>query len=214
MKRLAILSLCAAGLGLGAPAWAGPSFTVTGVSVVGDDVTITGPIGPAETTAGPITLATSIGTLTAWCVDIYHDVYVGGGQNLHYSIGTVTTDGAATPKPLTAAQTRTVGQLAEYGQSLIGTASGTNDNLAAVQLAIWQTEYSGFGYTGASGASVANALSSSASFSFADTGLIALDDTQTFVTADPKAAALPEPAAVVLLAFGASILAMIRRRAA
>lgn len=199
-----------------APAHAGPTITVSGVSVTGDAVTITGPISPVSTTAGPITLTSTIGTLYAWCVDIYHDVYTGTGQSLSYQIGTVTTNNAPTPVALTTAQENTIGQLAEYGQSLIGTAAATNDALAAVQLAIWQTEYSNFTYTGASGASTANALSAAKSFTVADAGLLALNGTQTFVTASPQAmaaiAAVPEPASLLLLAGAIPAVAAVRRR--
>lgn len=216
MKHVRIALLCAAAtlLSVG-PSRAGPTLTVTGVSVVGDAVTVTAPIGPAQTIAGPITLESTFGRLVAWCVDLYHDVYTGAGQSLHYRIGTVTTDGAPSAQTLSAAQTRTIGQLAEYGQSLIGTSQGTNDALAAVQLAIWRTEYAGFAYTGAEGASIAQALAMAATFPATDAGLIALDGTQTFVTADPRAiAALPEPAAWALLGLAGTALLLARRRRA
>ena len=213
----AALLLASAALLPAAPALAGPSFTVTAASVTGDAVTITGPVS-AQTTAGPITLTTTMGTLIAWCVDLYHEIQTKSGQSLAYQIGTVTTNGAATPATLTAAQQTTIGQLAQYGESLIGTANATNDKLAAVQLAIWQTEYPSFTYTGAAGASVSGALSAAASFSSTDVGLIALNGTQTFVTASKAALAadpvkVPEPAGLLLLALAIPATILARRRA-
>src|SRR5665213_136207 len=63
-----MLSTVGLGMALGV-AVAGPaSLTVTSVSTVGDAVTLVSPVG-GNTTAGPIILQTSIGTLVTWCDD-------------------------------------------------------------------------------------------------------------------------------------------------
>ena len=220
MKRAATLIACLLALGQGTSAWAGQVFTVSSVSVTGDDVTVTSPTGPEATTAGPIMLTTTIGTLAAWCVDLYHVIYTGGGQNLSYQVGTVTTDGAPSPQTLTASQLGTIAQLAQYGQELVTSASATNDQLAAVQLAIWSTEYSDFSYSGGSGANVSAALANAKSYQAADAGLIALDGTQTFVTASPLVpattapSAVPEPSGLAALCLAVPVLATMRRRRA
>ena len=216
MKRAATLLVCLLALGHGASAWAGQTFTVSNVSVTGDDVTVTAPNGPEATTAGPVMLTTSIGTLAAWCVDLYHAIYTGSGQNLNYQVGALTTNSAPSPQLLTASQLGTIAQLAQYGQSLVAGASATNDQLAAVQLAIWSTEYSNFAYTGAGGANVSAALTAAKSFSATDVGLIALSGTQTLVTASPllvKAASpVPEPSGLAALCLAIPAFALLRRR--
>jgi len=158
-----------------------------------------------------------MGSIVAWCVDLFHLVQTGGGQNLHYALGTFTTDNAPAPTALSATQLAEIANLASYGQSLIGTAQGTTDNLAAVQLAIWSVEYPTFTYTGASGAPVAATLLQASSGTGRATGLLALDGTQTFVTADQgvnDAASVPEPATLALLSSGLALFGVtVRRRA-
>lgn len=214
MRNALSALLLAAPIVIAAPAMAGPTITVTDVSVQGDAVTITGPISPDATIAGPITLTTTtMGQIIAWCVDIYHSVFTGGGQSLSYQLGAVTTNSAPSPTALSSSQLHQIAQLAQYGQSLIGTASATDDNLAAVQLAIWSVEYPTFTYTGASGASIATAELNAASLAGIDAGLIALGGTQTFVTASPSAvAAVPEPAALAMLLSGLVAVGVVVRR--
>ena len=214
MKRTLALLACALALGHGPSAWAGQAFTVTAASVTGDNVNITAPVGPVGTIAGPITLTSSIGTLVAWCVDVYHDIVTTSGQNLSYQVGNVTTNNAPAPQALTTSQLTTIAQLAEYGQSLVSSASATSDQLASVQLAIWSTEYSNFAYTGASGASVSAALTASQAYAPVDAGLIALSGTQTFVTATPAVTltAVPEPSGLATLCLAIPALALLRRR--
>jgi len=216
MRKL-LLSTTLAVAAFAGPALASPVLTVTGVSVQGDIVTIAGPTSPETVYAGPLTLTTSMGSIVAWCVDLFHLVQTGGGQNLHYALGTFTTDNAPAPTALSAAQQAGIANLASYGQSLIGTAQGTTDNLAAVQLAIWSVEYPTFTYTGASGAPVAATLLQASSGTGRATGLLALDGTQTFVTADQgvnDAASVPEPATLALLSSGLALFGVtVRRRA-
>ncbi len=202
---------------LAGPALASPVLTVTGVSVQGDIVTVAGPTSPETVYAGPLTLTTGMGGIVAWCVDLFHLVQTGSGQNLHYALGTFTTDNAPAPTLLSAAQQAGIANLASYGQSLIGTEQGTTDNLTAVQLAIWSVEYPTFTYTGASGAPVAATLLQASSGTGRATGLLALDGTQTFVTADQgvnDAAAVPEPATLALRSSGLALFGVTARRRA
>lgn len=218
MRHLLMLSVAVLAL-QAAPAHAGPStVTVTGVSVQGDAVTLEEghPLASDTTvTAGPITLTTSLGTrLVAWCVDLFHPIQAGTMQNLHYAVGTVTTDNSPSQNTLTAAQLTGVGKLANYGQSLLDTGKGTSDTLAAVQVAIWSTEYGNFQYSGLSSALVSDALAKSASFAATDYGLLAQNGTQTLVVAGSGAAAVPEPASLALVAGGLGLLGALRRRTA
>ena len=215
MRKL-LLSTILATVASSAHVLANPVITVTDVSVQGDVVTIAGPISPLSVYAGPLTLTTSLGSILAWCVDLFHEVQTGGGQNLQYELGTVTIDNATAPTALSATQQTEISNLAAYGQSLVGTAQGTTDNLTAVQLAIWSVEYPTFSYTGASGAPVAATLQQGLSGPGYDAGLLALGGTQTFVTAtggvSTVAAAVPEPATLALLSGGLAMLGVTARR--
>ena len=215
MRKL-LLSTILTTVASAAPALANPVVTVTDVSVQGDTVTIAGPISPISVYAGPITLTSSAGSIVVWCVDLFHEIQTGSGQDLQYELGTVNTDNASNPTALSATQQAEIANLAAYGQSLIGTAQGTTDNLTAVQLAIWSVEYPTFSYTGASGAPVTATLQQDLSGPGYDTGLLALSGTQTFVTAtggvSTVAATVPKPATLALLSGGLALLGVTARR--
>jgi hypothetical protein len=101
--------------------------------------------------AGQITLvgsgANAGETLQAWCLDVF--TYLTGSST--YQISSLTTAGAGSPNPsLTTTQIAQIGALMVNGNALINTAT---DVSAAIQLAIWQTEYGGsFTYSGVSSA--------------------------------------------------------------
>ncbi|MBV9249540.1 MAG: hypothetical protein JO227_09905, partial [Acetobacteraceae bacterium] len=142
---------------LATPALAGPSvqlgdqINVSSVGVVGSPVTLSAPI-TADTIAGPIILETSVGTLVTWCMDLYHYIYLGSGQNLPYAIGGVTSTYAPGANALTALQSQELQGLATYGEQLYNSGTATNDQLAAVQIAIWSIEAPNLAYTGADSA--------------------------------------------------------------
>jgi len=101
--------------------------------------------------AGQITLvgsgANAGQTLQAWCLDVF--TYLAGSQT--YQISSLTTAGAGSPNPaLTSTQIAQIGALMANGSALINTSTNVS---AAIQLAIWQTEYgSSFTFSGLSSA--------------------------------------------------------------
>ena len=132
---------------LTAPASAGP-ILVSNVQVpYYESVTLhDGILGAGNSStigiAGQIDLTTNIGPLGTWCVDLFHVVYIGG--NYTYYAGPLVTDNTgsspATSNPLTALQIQTIGKLAAYGNGIMLT-SPSNPYSAALQAAIWNTEY-------------------------------------------------------------------------
>lgn len=202
---IAIISALTLGLFTAGPATATP-FNVYDVEINdGETVTLSTPI--SDTFAfGQIVLTTSVGTIDAWCIDLFHDIYVGGGQDLPYTTGAITTNGAG--QPLNATQTAEIAGLIVNGDALLS-GGGTPDISLATQLAIWSVEYPGvFTYSG--GASVTaetNALIALApELSGEGVALISLTGLQGLATATPTnsttASVIPEPASLVLLSAG------------
>jgi hypothetical protein len=82
-------------------------------------------------------------TILAWCLDIY-DFLANSGT---YNIGVLTTagSGGSHPTALTNTQIGEIGALIAHGDSLV---NSSHDVSAAIQLAIWEVEYSGFSSDG------------------------------------------------------------------
>ena len=104
---------------------------------------------------GQIVLTTSIGTIDAWCIDMFHDITVEGGQSLAYTTGPIAGNGEGGTLPSL--------QIAEIGGLMANytTLAATPDNSLATQLAIWSIEYgSAFTYSDTSAGAIAetNAL--------------------------------------------------------
>src|SRR5579863_3938374 len=95
-----------------------------------------------------LTVNNTIGSATqyvlpVWCVDIFHNIYL-GSSGFQFSQGVLSTDnstGTANPPALlTGTQISTILDLATYGNSLMQS-DPTNHNSALVQAAIWTEEY-------------------------------------------------------------------------
>lgn len=220
LPKLAALA-GAVSLALATPAVAGP-FTIYDIELpLNNTLTINGPSAPGSFYVGQQVLTTSIGTIDAWCIDIYHDDHVGGGQSVMYATGPITTNNAIPiAVALTADQITEIRALVNYGDVLLANhKTASNDVSAAIQLAIWEVEYgTTFSYDG--NATFNNLVSSyvtfvsdpqnAARYGGQVTALISQQGTQGLVTSDP--ALVPEPASMELLAAGVLALGVSRRR--
>jgi len=81
-------------------------------------------------------------TILAWCLDIYNDLQSSGT----YTVQPITTAGTGgSNPPLTTTQIGQIGALVSHGNALISTDFNVS---AAVQLALWEIEYSSFNSNG------------------------------------------------------------------
>jgi hypothetical protein len=79
-------------------------------------------------------------TIPVWCVDIYHDIGLGGGQNIDYTVGNgLKTDHDG--NNLSTQQINSMSWLMVAGDIYLS-AHSSPDVSAAIQLAIWELEYS------------------------------------------------------------------------
>jgi hypothetical protein len=148
--------------------------------------------------------SSSLYTLPVWCVDIFHDIALGGG-GYQYTEGSLGSDNSTNPSTLSTQQISEIAALALYGNALM-LSNSSNYLSALVQAAIWTVEYNNgnnwltvtsdnFTQT-----DILNVITSAEAV--APTGsvgqLIALNGGQAQVF-DP---AVPEPASVALLGVG------------
>jgi hypothetical protein len=202
--------LLAAGLIAAIPARAA---IITDVELDGENVTFgTDPLSQStglagqSGLAGAILLTTDSGqTYTAWCIDLFHDVNLGGGQALNYVGLTLTGASDGNGGSLSALQAQEIAGLVDYGDGLEA-GTHTVDELAGVQMAIWTVEYAGLTFTGPDAALVDEQadLALAPSLQGRVEAMVSFSGVQDLVadTSD-----IPEPAtyglvAAALLAFG------------
>jgi hypothetical protein len=182
--------------------------------------------------AGQLDLTANLGTslnpgytfhLYGWCVDMFHDIYLGSDSDVYTVAPTtqINTDpGSPSGSTLSSAQAAQITWLASYGNSILATQGPDSEFSAAVQIAIWNAEY-GYTYVG-SDSTLSNDLSNLASLYATDPGAYPVNsDTVAFVSQGSVSQGLtgiapaPEPASFVLLAGGLLALGALRcRRAA
>lgn len=179
--------------------------------------------------AGQLDLTANIGTsldsgstfhLYGWCVDMFHDIYLGSDSDVYTvaSTSTIDTDpGSPSGSTISSAQAAQITWLASYGNYILANQGPNSDFSAAVQIAIWNAEY-GYTYVG-SDSTLSNDLSNLASLYVTDPGAYPVDPgTVAFVSQDSVSQGLtgigpaPEPASFVLLAGGLLALGALHRR--
>ncbi|MEI7711203.1 MAG: PEP-CTERM sorting domain-containing protein [Rhodospirillales bacterium] len=156
----------------------------------------------------------------AWCVDLFHAIYI-GNNTYTYSIGSaLTTDGNG--GTISAATNAKIMTLGAYGNSLLaGANAGSADVSSAIQLAIWQTEYSGLTFV-ANAAVTAYVTTFEAyanTHTYTGTALAPLNGQQQLITDSVGPSGIsggnanaPEPVSIGLLATGLVGLGFVRRR--
>jgi hypothetical protein len=206
--RLSVFGMAAAfsiALGLAAPANAAP-IIVTDIEMPKNDVLTVNVPGGYEGGAyvGQFLLTTNTGDIiAAWCIDIYHDTFLGAGQNLTYNLGLITNDSNGVT--LTGTQVQEISGLITYGDALL-LANGTNDDSAAIQLAIWKIEYPTFTWEGGPIDEVNHLISLAPSLGGSALALM-IDGRQTLAV-DP----VPEPMSIAVLGVALTGLGFVRKR--
>jgi hypothetical protein len=206
--RSALFAGCVLLAGLAASAASAGTVTITDVETGNGNLgnVSVGSYGSPWTT--PILLTDSGGhTYVVFCDDLQHVVDVGGGQDLAYHIGLVTTDGNG--DPISEVVSNEMGQLADIGR--YDYSHGNEDGALAAQAEIWNIEYKA--PVSSSDPTIEadiKELASTIKYNGGGyaTGLIADGGTQSFV----MGGGVPEPATWAMLMFGVAMIGGSARR--
>ncbi len=143
MKKTLIASAVSAAAILTASAAGAANYNVTNVGFDGGTVTLSGLVNETAN-SGLITLTTNAGIIPTFCVDLFHDINIGGSYTyttaplLYNSNGPIPGLSGAS---LTTTQIGEIGALADVGVQEYKNGSGTTAGYTALQGAIWQIEY-------------------------------------------------------------------------
>ena len=215
MRTTLLSCLSAAGLLMSAP---GCAAVITDVELYGESVTFGNDafstahgLAGQQGLAGQILLTTSDdSTIDAWCIDLFHDVYLGAGQSLTYNGQTLAGSTDGNGGLLSARQAQEIGGLVDYGNRLV--AGGANlDQAAGIQMAIWTIESPALTFIAPTDA-VADEqadLALAPSLTGGVESYVSLTGTQELAADTTQ---VPEPAPFGVLGMGMLSLGLVRRR--